>query len=410
MLKTQRYFFLALVAAFVAWGFLAAFDLAGQRKLFYEQGGEELYDFWMPRMCLEQGYVGHTERYAGLVDVRNGKPIEVDDRDVVWSDWYTNGSETKFITGWRDKVYPYFALLPLRPFPATRLGGYLWSAVAGMVFIVSMCLIARSCWPLVFALSMPFLFNLERGNPVWLAAACSGVFIAWWNDEKEWKRLFAATCLAVAGAMKIAPLALGAIYFSKWRWKPVLLCATLTLAFVFVPWFFCEDGFAALPVMLRNAAEHAEYVLRTSDFGFIQLWRTVRLVLGLNVQEPWAGMMVVARVSQLLGFVCLLVGAFRRNYILLMGGMLVAAGNMYYYAALYMLPVLALELKRGTRIGMFDLLLWFALLCPLQLIVFGRSTNQVIGNLAVMSLMAVGVMRIIRQRLQNGKLDTDLER
>ena len=178
-----------------------------------------------------------------------------------------------------------------------------------------------------------------------------------------------------------------------------MLCSILTLAFMFVPWFFCEDGFAAFPVMLRNAAEHAEYVLRTSDFGFIQLWRTVRLVLGLDVQEPWAGMMGVARVSQLLGFACLLVGAFRRNYILLMGGMLVAAGNMYYYAALYMLPVLVLEFRDKKDLGLFDLLLWFALLCPLQLVVFGRSANQVIGNMAVLSLMAISLTQLSKVRI-----------
>ena len=155
--------------------------------------------------------------------------------------------------------------------------------------------------------------------------------------------------------------------------------------------------------MLRNAAEHAEYVLRTSDFGFIQLWRTVRLVSGLNVQEPWAGMMAVARVSQLLGFACVFVGAFRRNYVLLMGGMLVAAGNMYYYAALYMLPVLVLEFRDKKDLGFIDLALWFALLCPLQLIVLGRSANQVIGNIAVSSLMiySLRVYQILKRRKPN---------
>ena len=87
MLKIQRYFFLALVVAFVVWGLFAAFDLAGQRKLFYEQGGEELYDFWMPRMCLEQGYVGHHEQYEGFVDVLDRKPNEVSSGDVLLSDW-----------------------------------------------------------------------------------------------------------------------------------------------------------------------------------------------------------------------------------------------------------------------------------------------------------------------------------
>ena len=399
MLGMYRFFFFALFAAFVAWGVMAVFGLAGQRRLFYEEGAEELSDFWMPRMCLEQGYIGHQVRYEGLVDCRSHKPIEVDERGVELSGWYTDGENRMFLTGWRDKVYPRFAILPFALFPATRLGGYLWSFIAGVLLLCSLCIPVRSWAPSLLAMTMPFLFNLERGNPVWLSAACVGLFLAWWDDEKEWKRLLAAACLAVAGAMKIAPLALGAIYFSKWRWKPVLLCAGLTLALMLVPWFFGEEGVAAFPVMLRNAAEHNGYVLRVSDFGIVQLWRTVRFVQGLDVQSPWPGMMVVARLSQIFGLLCVFVGASRRNYILLVGGMLVAAGNMYYYAALYMLPVLVLDFNGKDKASGIELLLWFALLCPLQLIVFGRSANQVVGNLAVLALMTINLVTTARRKV-----------
>jgi len=398
----RRILGIGLVTLFAAWAVAALLGLMGQRKLFYEEGKEELYDFWMPRMCIEQGYIGHPERFAGLVDVRNRRPIEISRGDVEWSDWYTDGERTLFVTGWRDKVYPVFAVLPMKMFPASRFGGYLWSALAGIVLIASMCMIARSWWPVLLALSMPFLFNVERGNPVWISAACAGIFLAWWDDEKEWKRLVAAACLAVAGAMKIAPFALGAVYLTKWRWRPVILCGVLSLAFVFVPWLFVSDGFAALPVMFRNASEHAKYVQRASDFGLVQLWRTVRIVQGAYVHEIWPGMKAVAIASQLIGACVLIVGARRRDNLLLVGGMMWAAGNMYYYAMLYLLPVLALEVMHddGRSWGAWRWIragVWLALLSPLQLIVLGHSANQVIGNVMLMMLVALTMLEHRRQ-------------
>ena len=392
-----------MIALFSVWAVCAALGVLGQRKLFYEEFGEELYDFWMPRMCLEQGYVGHPEQYKGFVEARNGKQMVVDERDVVWSTWYTDGKETKFITGWRDKVYPAFALLPFKLFPPTRFGGYLWTSLAGVILLLSLCMIAKSWQPILLALSMPFIFNLERGNPVWISAACVGVFLAWWDDEREWKRLVAATCLAVAGTMKIAPFALGLVYFTKWRWRPVLFCGILSLVFMFVPWAFCRDGFAALPVMIKNASLHAQFVQRAGDIGLVELWRTFRIVAGQYVNEVWPGMKAVAILSQLIGVAVLVVGAKRRDYLLMVGGMLWAAGNMYYYAMLYLLPVLVIELSthktslRTLRLSAsalkdpetLSLLLWLALLSPLQVVVLGHSANQVIGNVALMGLMGI---------------------
>ena len=391
----------SLIALFTVWAVCALLGVLGQRKLFYEQGEEELYDFWMPRMCWERGYVGHPEKWTGWCEVRSGRPMKIDERDVEWSDWYTNGSETQFVTGWRDKVYPMFALLPVAMFPATRAGGYLWTALAGALFLASLCLVGRSWKPLLLALSMPFLFNIERGNPVWLSAACVGIFLAWWDDESEWKSMVAAGCIAVAAALKISPCVLGIIYFTKWRWKPVLFSGAFAAALVFVPWFFDRDGFAALAAMVRNASEHSEFVLRSSDFGLVELWRTARVVLGLDVTTPWPGMMAVARISQLCGLVALVIGAKRRDYLLMVGGMLWAAGNMYYYAMLYLLPVLVIECfsrkerkdrKDGNKKGLLmwiELGLWLALLSPLQVVVLGHSANQAIGNVALMGLMAI---------------------
>ena len=415
-MKSRKIIIFALVAMFIGWAVAAMSGIMGQRKLFYAQGKEELYDFWMPRMCLEQGYVGHPEKYAGLTFARDGRPVVIDDIDVLWSDWYTNGVKTWFITGWRDRVYPLFGILPLKPFPATRAGGYIWSAFAGIVFLASLCLIAKSWWPLVFGLSMPFIFNFERGNTTWLSAAFLGVFLAWWDDEKEWKRMAAAACLAVAGAMKVTPFAIGAIYFTKWRWRPVLLCGFLSVVFVFVPWFFMQDGLAELSAMIKNAAAQSQFMQRASDFGLIQLWRTARIVAGQHVQEAWPGMKAVAIISQLIGVSVLVIGTRRRDYLLMAGGMLWAAGNMYYSAMLYLVSVLVIELStqetslctlRHSTSTLKDpeilsLFLWLAILSPLQLVLLGHSANQVIGSVALTGLMTI--------RLVSGRKKLQVER
>ena len=448
---------LALVAAFAVWAVCAWFDLAGQRSLFYERGQEELYDYWMPRMCVEQGYSSAKSADYGIDPASRG--VRAADKavgeTVEFSDWYPSETGLRFVTGDMDKVYPALALMPYRLFPATRTGGWCFSVLCAAVFLLSLVLVGRRCvlrgpsaflFPLSLVLSMPFLFALERGNPVWLSAAAVGVFLAWWDDERGWKRLVAAVCLAFAAVMKIAPAALGLLYllgasgkkverrggggegegvgvvgegvvgrlFSFVYAREIAVAAIAFLVLFIVPWLFVKDGFAAVPIMMKNAAHHADFVLRTADFGFIQLWRAVRVALGQGVGEPWAGMYLVGRLSQLFGLVALVFGARRRDYLLLVGGMLFAAGNMYYYAALYLFPVLLMSDEVGLardslRASPFasaavSLVLWFAILCPLQLMLLGHSANANLCNSALLALM---LLRMADKRTERGRYAFD---
>ena len=86
---SHKLIFVCLAGLFVLWAVAAALGMFGQRKLFYEEFAEELSDFWMPRMCLEQGYVEHPEQYKEFIEVRTGKQIEIDECDVVRSTWYS---------------------------------------------------------------------------------------------------------------------------------------------------------------------------------------------------------------------------------------------------------------------------------------------------------------------------------
>lgn len=378
--------FLAVVwlAVVAVWAVCACMGWGGQRKLFFEEGRQELYDFWMPRMCLEQGYADGPE----------------------FSDWRMTPDGPRFITGTLDKVYPAFALLPFRLFPASREGGWCWSALAGLFYLGALVLVARrrspaaACWPVIFVGSMPFLYNLERGNPVWLSAALCGLFLAWWDDDKPIRRMGAAVCLGIAAVLKIAPAALGLLYVGKivrtwckegarsvWQasFQMPVLAAVVVLVLFIVPWPFVPGGLGSISVMIHNAAHHADFVLRSADFGLIPIWRAVRVVLHQDVSGVWPGMLLVARLSQVLGLLALLMGAWRRRYLLLVGGMLLAAGNMYYYAALYLIPVFVLEGVDCRRLG--RLALWFAILCPIQLVLLGHSGNIVLCNMSLLALM-----------------------
>lgn len=435
-----------VAAAFVAWALCAWFGVAGQRKLFYEEGQEEMYDYWMPRMCLEQGYAPAKSADYGI-DPEVGGVRGVDSavgEIVEFSDWYPSADGLRFVTGDMDKVYPALALLPFRFFPATRAGSWWFSGCCGAVFLLSLFLVGASAkanfsFPasrfsflishFSFVLTMPFLFALERGNPIWLSAAAVGVFLVWWDDEVRWKRTAAALCLAFAAVMKIAPAVLGLVYLlggesGDGRKRPlvslaytreIVIAAVAAVILFLVPWLFVKEGFAAIPIMMKNAAHHADFVLRTSDFGLVQPWRAVRVALGLDVRGPWSGMHFAARLSQLFGLVSLFVGARRRDCLLLVGGMLLAAGNMYYYAALYLFPVFILSTSISTSpstsslyspsTSSLHLLLWFLVFCPLQFVLLGHSANAIICNLAVMTLMATEALsrgygsRIIRSTL-----------
>ncbi len=418
-----KYFLWLLIGAAVVWAVLASADTAGQRKLFFAEGNEELYDYWMPRMCLEQGY-----KTAKCVD------WDMDDKDaaqlgyppeeegcISLSGWYRTRSGARlFITGSVDKVYPAFALLPLKFFPQTRGGAYCWTIFAGLLFLASLVLCARSrdrriasCfWPLAFACSMPFIFNFERGNPVWLSAAAVGVFLAWWNSDSPCRRRWAAIGLGVAAVLKIAPAVLGVLYLAEWFTCSRVMdekdvraqrrqigidiawSAGTAIVLFFGAWLFVPEKFAALPMMLQNAAHHADTVRRQADFGLIALWRAVRIFFGQDIRSVWSGMIAVWNLSQLGGAAVLLWGAWKRDYLLLIGGMLLAAGNMYYYAALYLLPVFVLQCPAG----LLRLALWFTILCPLQLVVAGHSGNVVLCNLSLYALLALHLVRSAKVR------------
>lgn len=367
----------ALLAAFVVWLLMAILDVGGQRSLFYREGSELLSDFWMPRTCLEEGYSSTGEEFPVVAGVQQ-------------SGW--QGGKMRVLS--YDRCYPAAALMPLAAFPATWEGAWIWSILAMAAFLGSLCLVMQDCRALILSVSMPVLYCLERGNLIVLSAAAVGLFLAWYRSVTPWRRMVAALALACAVCLKVSPVLLGVLYLRERDWKGLGWCALFASAAFVVPWLFVPGGFGALPVMLENAQANAVAYARASEFGLVEVWRTVRVLLHQDCMQAWPGCLVVSHVSQALGIVAVTTGACRKDVFAVVLGMLWAAGNMHYYGALYLLPVFLLEV-RDRYLGGLRLLLWFAILCPLQLVLFGHAANAVICNLTSFVLIWAPPRRVM---------------
>ena len=387
--RAARTLLAALLAVELAWLAFAVAGRGGQRELFNDCGRDLFGDFWMPRICLRDGYTP-------------SKPVEK-------SGWNGGGYEVAAF----DRCYPPLAMLPMRPFPATHGGALCWAIASAVLFMLAMLVPARRGLRAlaILPLSMPFLFGLERANTVWISVACVGVFLSWYESEVRWKRVSAALALSVAAVLKISPALLGVLYFntrSGVAVREILLSATAAVLLFFGGFLFVPDGFGGLGAMLSNAAANADMYSRSTDFGLLPVWRAVRVLAGQDCTAPWAGMAAVLRISQAIGFAVLLRGCVLRDRMLVVGGMLMAAGNMLYYGMLYLAPVflfwVAADARRGAAVRCAEALLWFAILCPLQIVVAGHPANGLLGAVAVLALIALHLVvpRPCRDALASG--------
>ena len=371
--RIARTLLAALLAAEFVWLALASVGRGGQRELFYDSGRDLFGDFWMPRICLRDGYVP-------------AEPCNV-------SGW-ENGT---YKVSAYDRCYPPLAMLSLRPFPATRGGALCWAAVSAALFMLGMLVPARRGLAAltVLPLSMPFLFNLERANTIWISAACVGVFLSWYDSEDRLKRVVAALALSVAAVFKISPALLGVLYFNTRRGvevREMLLCAVMAALLFFGGFLFVPEGFGGLEAMLANAAANAEVYSRSTAFGLLPIWRALWVMAGQDGPASWVGMTAVVRISQVMGFAILLTGCIRRDRLLAVGGMLMVAGNMHYYGMLYFAPVFAIWAAGATNSGALrrvEAFLWFVILCPLQFFVAGHPVKGVLGAVAVLAFVAL---------------------
>ena len=358
-----------LLAAFAVWLLFAVLDVGGQRTLFFSEGSDLLSDFWMPKTCLLEGY-----RQVG-----DDFPVVA---GIAQSGWIDGQMRVRSV----DRCYPATALMPLKLFPATWSGALMWTVLVTISFMAAMCIIAGGWWPLVLFGTMPVLFNVERGNLVGLSAAAVAMFLAWYRSDRPWQRMAAALALSIATCLKISPVLLGLLYLPQRDWKAIAWCIVFCAVLFLVPWCFVPSGFSALPAFVSNASENAVEYARTSEYGLVAFWRAVRVLFGQDCMHTWTGCISAMRVSQAVGLATVAFGVWRRCELMVVVGMLWAAGNMHYYGALYLVPLFVIMLANPSscRLSLWRKCVyaacWFAILCPMQLVVSGHSANAILCN------------------------------
>lgn len=362
-----RTLLIVILAAFAVWLPCAVGGVAGQREAFFGSGagwteGRYTSDFGLPRATADIGYSAPDE------DV----PVF-------------------------DRCYPAFAVRIIGLFPRSRTGAIVWTLSLLAVYLSVLCVACRSPIPLFALTFAPVLHNLSSGNSVALAAACSAVFLALYRSE-SWKgRILAACALGTAAALKLIPALLGVLYLrdifspdaaARKRAFGLAVFAASVFAVLFVlPFGLMPDGFGGMRDFWHNALANGDHYCVRAAFGFGPIARTGMILLGRSWKDSPEILSLLQDMSMIYGIAVLFWGAWRRDRLLVVIGMMLAARNMMTYGLLYLIPVFFLEGNRWRRI---DLLAFFILFVPLQIvwIRFGYvySANPFLVNVMLLFL------------------------
>jgi len=390
---TCRFFTPTLVVSFVIWALLAYFNTCGQRALFVYPNGSYRCDYWAPRITAEIGYSAKPE--PSLVA-------------AVSCAWPFANKEMLVVR--RDRCYPAAATVPLKLFPLTQIGGWTSTILGACIYLLSLCYAKRSAVPLLFVFTAPFLFNLDLGNLIWIAAAATSVFLADYRSPNPKRRYVAAVALGIAVSFKLSPILLGIAYLPEifdslrhGRREVViapLVAASVALMLLVLPFAFMPDGFSGIRDMLANAAENGRYYAVRAALGLGVIARTALIGMGKSWLTHGNAIVALQHVSQLLGAIVMIIGTRRRDVFLVAGGFVFAVPNMMYYGLLYLLPFLPLpffgQLPKDGFCRWTDILPYvpsLVILCPLQLAVPAGSeylsANVLICNFVLMAQLLI---------------------
>jgi 4-amino-4-deoxy-L-arabinose transferase-like glycosyltransferase len=216
--------------------------------------------------------------------------------DSVLSNPYSSGT-----------IYPPFCYIIMRFFshfvPLADLdggGGAIAASQAGkMIYIIFiavlllLCLVIalrhkrgprweRGIFVITILVSMPFLFEIERGNIIVIALAGMLVFIQFYDSPNKILRELALLCLAISVNIKLYPVLFGLILLREKRFYEAIRCASYGLILFIVP-FAGFGGFDQIPIYFNNVFSETTNFLDIVGFtwttGFSCLLSELRAVI-----------------------------------------------------------------------------------------------------------------------------------
>lgn len=109
---------------------------------------------------------------------------------------------------------------------------------------------------LLLCTSYPFLWVLDRGNFVMLAAVLIGIFIVYYSSGQYW---VAAIILGIAAALKIYPAILGVVFLADKKYKEAVVCACTGIFLTLLSFAVFEGGMVSnILIFLDKSSRYSE--------------------------------------------------------------------------------------------------------------------------------------------------------
>lgn len=122
--------------------------------------------------------------------------------------------------------------------------------------------------PASLLLSSVFLFSVERGNMVLLAAVMLFIFILGYRSDDKVIFELSLIALAIATGLKGYPAILGLLLIFDRKYLAALRCALYAIVLIFLPFLFFIGGFSNISIWLSNISLNSQvYGADTPIFG-----------------------------------------------------------------------------------------------------------------------------------------------
>ena len=266
----------------------------------------------------------------------------------------------------------------------------------------------NSTQTLIIAFSSVFLFTIERGNPIMIAAAFSFFFLAYKDHKNFIIRRFALLCLCLAVVLKGYPVLFGLYLLYEKKYKDILICTVFTSLLVILPFLYFEHGFANIPQLISNVQEHNN-AYQTSiypRYGMVVFTQIFKPLFGneiyiLSFYVAKYIMYIMAIISVLLFFK--IKTEWKRLALL---SLIIASipSDNGFYCGIYIIPALILFLNNndGRKIDYVYMLLFCVFLNPIQMEFKGYAISWMFSNLALLVmwlLLIIDSYQILQKKI-----------
>ena len=191
-----------------------------------------------------------------------------------------------------------------------------------------------------------FLFSIERGNWILLAAAGVFYFLALSDSKNLPARYFGLLMLVFASVLKVYPVLFGLFLLKEKRYKDIGFCVVIGILLTILPFFFFKHGLGNISQLFNNLKLNSEVYKYSSNpkFGFAYMvYHFSHKLLKLN-DELSKTLFVL---SEIVIRLCCIIAMFLSyktkdrflSIALLLFSILFFPSHSEYYCGLYLMPL-----------------------------------------------------------------------